>query len=164
MYPDVRSGSQQHKCHLVFGQDRCGARTPACRVGTRADACFGFGALGVTCRSEAKEHMSFKMSAREKTKRHWALACAIHCLFRSTWPAHFTHRSLCGAVPPGRRPTPTSALLTPDAALPYSLSPPTFSTDKNASCGISTRPTRFIRRLPSFCFSSSLRLRLISPP
>lgn len=33
-----------------------------------------------------------------------------------------------------------------------------------ASCGTSTRPTIFIRFLPSFCFSSSLRLRLMSPP
>ena len=41
---------------------------------------------------------------------------------------------------------------------------PTFSTARNASCGISTRPTRFMRRLPSFCFSSSLRLREMSPP
>jgi hypothetical protein len=41
---------------------------------------------------------------------------------------------------------------------------PTFNTARKASCGISTRPTRFMRRLPSFCFSSSLRLRVISPP
>ena len=34
----------------------------------------------------------------------------------------------------------------------------------NADCGISTAPTTFIRFLPSFCFSSSLRLRLMSPP
>ena len=33
-----------------------------------------------------------------------------------------------------------------------------------ASCGTSTRPTIFIRFLPSFCFSRSLRLRLMSPP
>ena len=33
-----------------------------------------------------------------------------------------------------------------------------------ASCGTSTRPMDFMRFLPSFCFSSSLRLRLISPP
>ena len=33
-----------------------------------------------------------------------------------------------------------------------------------ASCGTSTRPIVFIRFLPSFCFSSSLRLRLMSPP
>ena len=34
----------------------------------------------------------------------------------------------------------------------------------NAACGISTLPTFFIRFLPSFCFSSSFRLRLMSPP
>jgi hypothetical protein len=33
----------------------------------------------------------------------------------------------------------------------YSLSPLTFNTARNASCGISTRPTRF---LPSFWFSA----------
>lgn len=35
---------------------------------------------------------------------------------------------------------------------------------RNASCGILTRPTCFIRFLPSFCFSSSFRLRVTSPP
>ncbi len=33
-----------------------------------------------------------------------------------------------------------------------------------ASWGTSTRPTIFIRFLPSFCFSNSLRLRVMSPP
>ena len=41
---------------------------------------------------------------------------------------------------------------------------PVRSTARKASCGISTLPTRFIRCLPSFCFSSSLRLRVMSPP
>jgi hypothetical protein len=45
-----------------------------------------------------------------------------------------------------------------------SSSPETFRTARNASCGMSTWPTRFMRRLPSFCFSRSLRLREMSPP
>jgi len=40
----------------------------------------------------------------------------------------------------------------------------TFRTARKASWGMSTRPTRFMRRLPSFCFSRSLRLREMSPP
>jgi hypothetical protein len=38
------------------------------------------------------------------------------------------------------------------------------STLRKAACGISTLPTCFIRFLPFFCFSSSLRLRVMSPP
>jgi hypothetical protein len=34
----------------------------------------------------------------------------------------------------------------------------------NASCGMLTEPTAFIRFFPSFCFSSSFRLRETSPP
>ena len=46
-----------------------------------------------------------------------------------------------------------------------SLSPgSSSSTARKASCGTSTTPSCFIRFLPSFCFSSSLRLRLMSPP
>ena len=43
-------------------------------------------------------------------------------------------------------------------------SPSSCSTARKASCGTSTLPTCFMRFLPSFCFSSSLRLRLMSPP
>ena len=39
-----------------------------------------------------------------------------------------------------------------------------FSAARNADCGISTLPNWRIRFLPSFCFSSSFRLREISPP
>jgi len=39
-----------------------------------------------------------------------------------------------------------------------------LSTETKADWGISTFPTIFIFRLPSFCFSRSLRLRLMSPP
>jgi hypothetical protein len=41
---------------------------------------------------------------------------------------------------------------------------PRLSTARNASCGTSTEPTCFIRFLPAFCFSSSFRLRVMSPP
>ena len=34
----------------------------------------------------------------------------------------------------------------------------------NASYGTSTWPSIFMRFLPAFCFSSSLRLRVMSPP
>ena len=44
----------------------------------------------------------------------------------------------------------------------FSVSPE--SAAMNASWGTSTRPTIFMRFLPSFCFSSSLRLRVMSPP
>ena len=40
----------------------------------------------------------------------------------------------------------------------------TFSAAIKASCGMSTLPNWRIRFLPSFCFSSSLRLRVMSPP
>src|ERR1700733_6367346 len=40
----------------------------------------------------------------------------------------------------------------------------TFRTARKASWGMSTRPTRFMRFLPFFCFSGSLRLREMSPP
>ncbi len=39
-----------------------------------------------------------------------------------------------------------------------------LSTARNASCGTSTPPTCFMRFLPFFCFSSSFRLRVMSPP
>jgi len=39
-----------------------------------------------------------------------------------------------------------------------------FKTWMKASCGILILPMLFIRFFPSFCFSSSLRLRVMSPP
>ena len=61
-----------------------------------------------------------------------------------------------------------AALLQPgrqDHFLGFSAAPPVVeSAAMNASWGTSTRPTIFIRFLPSFCFSSSLRLRVMSPP
>ena len=48
------------------------------------------------------------------------------------------------------------------AGAAYLLS--TWSTARKASCGISTRPTCFMRFLPSFCFSRSFFLRVASPP
>src|SRR5690242_14382307 len=41
---------------------------------------------------------------------------------------------------------------------------PMLRTARKASCGTSTAPTCFIRFFPAFCFSSSFRLRLMSPP
>ncbi len=44
------------------------------------------------------------------------------------------------------------------------LSSPRLSTARKASCGTSTPPTCFMRFFPFFCFSRSLRLRVMSPP
>lgn len=41
---------------------------------------------------------------------------------------------------------------------------PVFSTLMKASCGMLIFPMDFMRFLPSFCFSRSLRLRVTSPP
>ncbi len=46
----------------------------------------------------------------------------------------------------------------------FSLVSPVDSAATKASWGTSTRPMVFMRFLPSFCFSSSLRLRVMSPP
>ena len=46
----------------------------------------------------------------------------------------------------------------------HERSPSSCNTAMNASCGISTDPTCFIRFFPSFWRSSSLRLRVMSPP
>ena len=43
-------------------------------------------------------------------------------------------------------------------------SSPSLRAARNASWGISTEPTLFIRFLPAFCFSSSLRFLVMSPP
>ena len=40
----------------------------------------------------------------------------------------------------------------------------TRSTARKASWGMSTRPTRFMRFFPSFCFSRSFLFRVMSPP
>ena len=48
--------------------------------------------------------------------------------------------------------------------LSFGFSSPWLSAAMKASCGTSTEPTIFMRFLPSFCFSSSLRLREMSPP
>ena len=66
----------------------------------------------------------------------------ILALFVRTWVVQ--------ACRPARRGGPAAF-----APLDHSVSVPIFSTARNASCGISTVPTRFMRFLPSFCFSSS---------
>ena len=51
-----------------------------------------------------------------------------------------------------------------DGPLCHGYSSPSSSTARKASWGTSTRPTCFIRFLPSFCFASSFFLRVMSPP
>src|SRR6185437_3639067 len=57
-----------------------------------------------------------------------------------------------------------AALSIPCSSVARSRYLSTLRTARKASCGISTRPTCFMRFLPSFCFSSNFFLRLTSPP
>jgi hypothetical protein len=60
---------------------------------------------------------------------------------------------------------PSARLALVDAAGVVTALPLPLRMARKASCGISTaRPIDFMRFLPSFCFSRSLRLRLMSPP
>ena len=52
----------------------------------------------------------------------------------------------------------------PAAPARLAQSSPRRRAEMKASWGTSTRPMFFICFLPSFCFSSSLRLRVMSPP
>ena len=61
----------------------------------------------------------------------------------------------------GFPPSPAGSIIIPCYLPPSS---PTLRAARKASWGSSTLPMRFMRFLPSFCFSSSLRLRVISPP
>ena len=63
-----------------------------------------------------------------------------------------------GGVPP---PPPRAGRRAHPLSLPSESS---SSTARKASWGTSTMPICFMRFLPSFCFSRSLRLRLMSPP
>ena len=74
-------------------------------------------------------------------------------------PDRSQDRSSEATHPPRPPPTPMGYFLALSPAGPL-----VESAAMNASWGTSTRPTIFIRFLPSFCFSSSLRLRLMSPP
>ena len=69
-------------------------------------------------------------------------------------PAGRAHRFPASRAPVGR--------IVP--RLSHKRSPSSCNTAMNASCGISTDPTCFMRFFPSFWRSRSLRLRVMSPP
>jgi hypothetical protein len=65
------------------------------------------------------------------------------------------------------RPVAVRSVVTTEQSADYFFFASDSSVDSaamKASCGTSTLPTIFMRFLPSFCFSSSLRLREMSPP
>ena len=70
---------------------------------------------------------------------------------------------ISSAIPHSSFLTPHSQLLTPNSRMDW-LRQSIFKTAMNASDGTATLPTWRMRFLPSFCFSSSFFLRLMSPP
>ena len=92
-------------------------------------------------------------AARCRTCGECGVLLAVHVALGTSATFSGDTMSHSGRV---RRATPRTALLA------YSSS--TLRTARNASWGTSTVPTCFMRFLPSFCFSRSLRLRVMSPP
>ena len=80
------------------------------------------------------------------------------------WTALEGSRPWAGAGSPSGRMEGTGATGYFFAPVFSPLAPSEDSAAMNASWGTSTRPTIFMRFLPSFCFSNSLRLREMSPP
>lgn len=102
------------------------------------------------------------------TEHRWWTRAELAATTEEVWPRDLLRiwdRAVLGAPgrsswgrsrsPPSRRET---------YFLAFSEPASDDSAAMNASWGTSTRPTIFMRFLPSFCFSSSLRLRLMSPP
>ena len=117
--------------------------------------------------SRARPRRSAGSSSRDRRSRRAPAACpppvttAVCLRISSIGPLH-----LRGRTPPcssGNRPIDGAATLTSCRRASGRRRMPVYSstrsTARKASCGMSTVPTRFIRFLPSFCFSSSFRLR-----
>ena len=71
---------------------------------------------------------------------------------------------LCGRCPAEASLSRAASGRPPRDFLPRSTGHSMRSAARKASCGISTRPSFFMRFLPAFCFSSSFFLRVTSPP
>jgi len=70
----------------------------------------------------------------------------------------------CTPAGPGQKIMPQAVLcILPVADMATSSIDYALSTSMNVSCGMFTLPMDFIRFFPSFCFSSSLRLRGVRP-
>ena len=81
--------------------------------------------------------------------------CPVSRALRATSRSRSTRSSRTSAARPGHS----------GGSAQFEFEPsPSSSTARNASCGTSMRPTCFMRFLPSFWRSSSLRLREMSPP
>jgi len=69
-----------------------------------------------------------------------------------------------GRIGAGRPPGPAAGPGADGSTRPTGSQSSSFRAETKASWGTSTRPMFFIFFFPSFCFSSSLRLRVMSPP
>jgi len=101
------------------------------------------------------------MTPPQNRRRKLANCCGLIQCTSDSWRALFLFRSVCCA---DSRLGVRNSLALSGGAYSSSEEEATLRTARKASCGMSTWPTRFMRRLPSFCFSRSLRLREMSPP
>ena len=168
-----RAAAEKHRSHLLLTDAMCRLpRTHQLHLANRHPRVIA--ARRPLTQITSRIGVEIAVPAAPHTKRHVDVHLERHAIPQSTscrrsirLIRRIRRRSPRPAVSAGLPSTQLSAFCAArilsfvSRSLPAS---PVESAAMNASCGTSTWPSIFMRFLPAFCFSSSLRLRVMSPP